>query len=446
MGSWFTDLGETFRNLNITDMIDMIVMACLIYFLLLWFKRTRAAFVARGIFIFALLYAIAQQSGMYLTTWMFQGFFAIALIAIVVIFQEELRSFFERIAVWSVRRRSHPLQPEEVEILVRMISQFARERIGALIVLKGRDPLERHVEGGEELDGKVSEGLLESLFDPHSKGHDGAVVIENDRVVSFGVHLPLSKEFRKLSHVGTRHAAALGLSERVDALCIVVSEERGTISLARNGYMSEMENLEALEKRLANFFKDIAPGGGKERLRWWQDALRNPVEKFIAVTISCALWLVLAEGYSPSREVFRVPVQARTVPDQFRIQTIRPSRVNIALKGLQRDLKLLNPLQLRVFIDPIAPEGEEGSQTITITEENVRFPRTLQLGVVDPPTVTVELTREKGKPFLFFSSKKEKETKPVSEVVEEPKVMVVTEGETPPLQDEEAPVVPFPVE
>lgn len=400
---WVRDLWATFRTISVADVLDMIVIATLLYFVLLWFKRTKAAFVARGIFIFAAVYVIAQQAGMYLTTWMFQGFFAIFLIALVVIFQEELRSFFERLAVWSLRRRwSHPLQSKKVETLVRMAGQFARERIGALMVLRGRDPLERHLEGGEDLDGKLSEQLLASIFDTHSEGHDGAVVIEGDRVTRFGTHLPLSKEFGKLSGMGTRHAAALGLAERTDALCVVVSEERGVISLAKDGYLFAVKDLGALEEHIAAFLRDKAPA--TVEMRWWRDALRrNATEKAIAVVIALSLWLVFVQGYSPATDVFKVPVDARVVPDGLRVAAIRPAQVNVTLKGLKRDLKLLNPLSLRVAVD--LAQAEEGIKRITISESNLRIPGALQLAKVDPPVVELELAKApdtSSKPLLRF--------------------------------------------
>ena len=415
---WFRDLWNTFRGISFADVLDILVIACLLYLVLLWFKRTKAAFVARGIFIFAAVYLVAQQAGMYLTTWMFQGFFAIFLIALVVIFQEELRSFFERLAIWSLRRRAaHPLQPKQVEILVRMAGTFARERIGSLIVLRGRDPLERHLEGGEELDGKLSEQLLSSIFDTHSEGHDGAVVVEGDRIARFGVLLPLSKDFAQLSGLGTRHAAALGLAERTDALCIAVSEERGTVSLAKDGYIFIVKDLHALEEHVAAFLRDKTPS--TMEMHWWRDALkRNAMEKAVAVTISLGLWLVFVQGYSPSSEAFKVPVDARVVPDGLRVGAIKPARVNVTLKGLKRDLKLLNPLSLRVSLD--LAKAKEGSQRVAISEANLRIPGALQLAQVDPPEVELELVKnvkssDSSIPlfrFLGLESSKQSQLKP----------------------------------
>ncbi len=385
---WLRNLLDTFRAIGASDVLDIVVMACLLYFVLLWFKRTKAAFVARGIFIFALLYVVAQQAGMYLTTWLFQGFFAIFLIALVVIFQEEIRSFFERLAVWSLRQRTaHPLQPKQVESIVRVAGLCARERVGALIVVRGRDPLERHLEGGTPLDGEISDALLSSLFDPHSDGHDGAVIVEGNRVSQFAAHLPLSKDFGKLAHLGTRHAAALGLSERTDALCVIVSEERGDVSLAENGVLTRLPSLETLERHLIGFLRERAPAAPGMR---WRDALRrNATEKFLAAGIAVALWLVLVQGYAPASATFKVPIEVEQVPAELRVAGVRPPSVQVTLRGLRRDLTLLNPLTLRVHI-PLQ-EVPEGVHRIVVSEDILRVPGALQLATIDPPVVELEL-------------------------------------------------------
>ena len=132
---------------------------------------------------------IARYLDLQMTAWVFQGFFAIFLIMIVVIFQEELRQFFERIAVWSLARKRVPaLGSNTSDILVRTLADLAKEHVGALIVIRGNDPLERHITGGIPLDGKLSGPLVKSIFDPHSPGHDGAVLVEQDCITRFAAH------------------------------------------------------------------------------------------------------------------------------------------------------------------------------------------------------------------------------------------------------------------
>ena len=229
---------EIFKEVGIAGLFDIAFMTILVYTIVIFFKRTKAASVLAGILIIGILYLLSRQFNWVLTASLFQQFFAVILIVIVVIFQEELRRFFEQVAVWSLkdrklgRRKLIRMTRKEVEILVRTATDFAREKIGALIVIKGKDTIVRHLEGGIDLNGELSEVILKSIFDPASPGHDGAIVIENGKVMQFGCQLPLSKDFQKLHRTGTRHAAALGLAELTDALCLVVSEERGTISVA----------------------------------------------------------------------------------------------------------------------------------------------------------------------------------------------------------------------
>jgi DNA integrity scanning protein DisA with diadenylate cyclase activity len=211
-------------------------------------------------------------------------------VAIVVIFQEEVRHIFERIAVWSLHGGANESSsPKEVEILVHSVDNFAREKIGALIVLHGLDPLDRHVEGGWELNGELSEAILESIFDSHSLGHDGALLIEHGKVARFGCLLPLSKEYAKMTNLGTRHTAALGLAERTDALSIVVSEEKGTISVAERGELKVMPDLQALQDIVERFFLEKAPKPTGESLVGF--FTHNTREKAIALGVSILMWL-----------------------------------------------------------------------------------------------------------------------------------------------------------
>src|ERR1051326_8429815 len=134
---------------TISDIIDILFVGILLYTAMVWLRTTRAAFVLRGIFVLAIVYLIARQFDLQMTAWIFQGFFAVFLIMIVVIFQEELRQMFERIALWSLARKRAPaIGSSTTDILVRTVADLAKEHIGALIVVRGHDPLERHIKIG----------------------------------------------------------------------------------------------------------------------------------------------------------------------------------------------------------------------------------------------------------------------------------------------------------
>ncbi len=280
------------KHIGVPDVLDVALVGTLIYALLLWFKRTRAAFVALGLFLLVVVYVIACMAGMYMTIRLFQGFFAVFIVAVIIIFQEEIRSAFERIAVWSLTGgvlKSAPTH-RQVEILVRSLGDLARDHIGALVVLRGLDPLDRHVEGGWDLNGELSEALIKSIFDSHSLGHDGAFIVEEGRVSRFGVQLPLSKDFSKITNLGTRHSAALGLSERCDALCLAVSEEHGTISVARRGELKTLGDLEDLQDEIGQFLNRLMPDPSRGAIAGF--FTENWREKLAAAAVSMLLWVL----------------------------------------------------------------------------------------------------------------------------------------------------------
>jgi uncharacterized protein (TIGR00159 family) len=280
----------TLKHIGVPDVLDMMLVGSLIYGLLLWFKRTRAAFVALGLLLLAVVYTIAFLAGMYMTVRIFQGFFAVFIVAVIIIFQEEIRSVFERIAVWSLTGgvlKSAPTH-RQVEILVRSLGDLARDHIGALVVLRGLDPLDRHVSGGWDLNGDLSEALIKSIFDSHSLGHDGAFIIEEGRVSRFGVQLPLSKDLGRITNLGTRHSAALGLAERTDALILIVSEEHGTVSIAQRGELKTVADLEDLQDVIEVFLIKLMPDNAQNPLlRFFTENWR---EKLSAAAVSILLW------------------------------------------------------------------------------------------------------------------------------------------------------------
>src|SRR6266516_5669677 len=155
-----------FPTITLSEVIDIIFVAILLYTAIVWAQRTRAVFVVRGIVILGAIYIIARYLDLQMTAWVFQGFFAIFLIMIVVIFQEELRQLFEQIAVWSLaRKRIPPLGSTTTDILVRTLADLAQEPVGALVVIRGNDPLERQITLVIPIEGIINRILRKSIFE-----------------------------------------------------------------------------------------------------------------------------------------------------------------------------------------------------------------------------------------------------------------------------------------
>ena len=382
---YFTELARTFR---VADFFDIAIISLLIYVVLIWLKATASRFVVLGISILGLVYIIALFFHLYLTAVVLQAFFAILFIALVVIFQEDLRRFFERISIWGAIRKHDNLLSgyPEIEILSRAIDNLARKKIGALIVIRGIDPLDRHLECGLDLDGRLSEPLLESIFDPHSLGHDGAAIIERGRVTKFGCHLPLSTNTRELGNRGTRHGAALGLAERSDALCIAVSEERGTITLAHGETLKELKDPSKLQAALERFYVEKFPLPNQRTWRHW--IIENPREKAIAIFLSCALWFIFVFQTGTIRRDFLVPIEYRNLASSWAIEEPYPKEATITLLGRARAFDLLDAGALKVAVD--MSHIKEGGQDITLSTRSVYRPSSLSVVAIEPEEIRIK--------------------------------------------------------
>jgi diadenylate cyclase len=367
---------------------DIAIVTVAVFVLLRTFRGSRARLALIGVAVVGLLDLAARQLGLPLTAWFFEGLFLVSVVVLVLAFQDDLKRFFERLAVWGLRGRPEPSGEAVVEILVRACFGLAAVRRGALIVVPGLDPLETQLAGGLELDGAVSEPLLLSLFDPHSPGHDGAVVIESGRVRRFGVHLPLSSAFAELGLRGTRHAAALGLSERSDALCIVVSEERGRVSLARRGQLTPADTPDVLRRRLVEFRAEKRPAPPVRR-RSLQRILGKAREWAVALAVALVLWVLVVPGSEVTEATFDVPVQVVNLPSGYTLESVTPQQVTVTVTGVRRRLFVLQPSDVTLTVDALL--AQLGRRTFDLTAQSVRLPPGMTVSAIQPDRVVLDL-------------------------------------------------------
>ena len=382
-------------EIGFSGLFDILIVTLMIYAFLAALKRTRrSGLIFTGILIVGAIYLIARKLNLLLTESLLQGFFAVFLVALVVIFQEDLRYFFERVALWWFKRRlplykriSVRLPRREVEILARTLGDLAREKIGALVVIRGKDSIARHLEGGEDVRGLLSEPLLKSIFDPHSIGHDGAVVVDGNLIDKLGCHLPLSTNFAKLPRSGTRHAAALGLSERSDALCLVVSEEKGTLSLALHGDIQTVSTPAELAEKLEAFYDEISPPPKK---RTWTGLLRqNYREKLISFGLAVGLWIVLGYGAQPVNRAFEVPVNYGPLPSTLTVARIKPPKVLVTFSGQRRAFAFIKTDDLKLSLQ--LWDARKGQHDFFIPSGALSYPPGLQLEDIEPRKVALDI-------------------------------------------------------
>lgn len=383
---------EAISEFGARDALDVAVAAGLIYLGFRRLRQSQRALVAVGIALAGGGYLAASGLGLELTTWVFQGFFAVLALALVIIFQDDLRQVFEELAAWALGRRDdYRPRLDSTEILVSCLSRLARQKSGALVVLPGLQTLDRHLGGGVELRGKVSAPLIESIFDHHSPGHDGAVVVEDREVTRFGVQLPLSRNPQQLAGLGTRHSAALGLSECTDAMCVVVSEERGSVSTAHGGVLREIVNAAELKTVIDQFHRQRrtlpSPGMPFGALQ------RRPVEKVSALVLALLLWALFVGASRPVERVYSLPIDVLHVPEGLAVSNVEPPTIRASLEASLRSLWFLDPEKLSIAVD--AASRSAGTSELPLSDARVRPAGSFEVVQIHGEAVRVSLTPRK---------------------------------------------------
>lgn len=236
--------------------IEIFFIWFLIYSVIRFFQGTRAIQLLLGLIILVVIFLAAKFFALNSIIWVLSKVFAVGVVAILIIFQPEMRRALVRIG--STMSGGFLKGSGTIEEVLRACDQMARRKMGALIAIEREVGLKNYIESGMMLDAKVSAELLMSIFDPHTPTHDGAVIIAGDRLASCGSLFPLTQVTDLPPSMGTRHRAAIGLAEESDAVCVVVSEETGNISVAVFGKLTRALDQEDFKRILEGLFKQPA--------------------------------------------------------------------------------------------------------------------------------------------------------------------------------------------
>ena len=394
-------LEEVAQNFRIVDALDILFVAALLYGAMLWFNQAASRSALIGVAALIGLYFVSRALDMFLTSLVFQTSFAVLLFALVVVFQEDLRRLFERLSALRSMSlgRSPSADIDFVDDLVEAAFRLAAEKTGSLIVVRGAEPLARHLDSGVPLGGKVSTPLLYSIFDTHTAGHDGAAILDGDRVVQFAAHLPISKNTAAIAGRGTRHAAALGLSERSDALTVVVSEERGVVSVAEAGKLTEVPTAAELKSRLESHLATTSPEQSPPLAR--HILLQHGRLKFLALTVAVVAWFALAYDPDTVQRTFVAPIEYRNLASQLVLDQSAPNEARLTLSGSERSFRFLEPSNLKITLD--LSDVQPGYHEFPISDGDLRIPVGLTPYRIAP------------RPVRLFVEKRQADAKPVAE-------------------------------
>ncbi|WP_213950850.1 diadenylate cyclase CdaA [Tepidanaerobacter syntrophicus] len=251
---------ELFKGFRLRDLLDIAIVAFVSYEAIQLIRGTRAVQLLKGLVVLVVSTKLSEWLGLYTINWILRNAMTVGVIALIVVFQPELRRALEQLGRGKLF--STPLfglAEDEMNQLFDCIAEAAeelsKEQIGALVVLEKQTGLNEYIETGVKIEGRVSAKLLINIFIPNTPLHDGAVIIRNDRIMAASCYLPLTANPNLSKELGTRHRAALGITEETDAVAVVVSEETGVISVAKDGKLTRYLDAETLKNMLRDIYE-----------------------------------------------------------------------------------------------------------------------------------------------------------------------------------------------
>lgn len=266
---------ELLTEIRIKDIIDILIVSYVIYQLILLVRGTRAIQLLKGIVVVVLAWALSIWFNLNTLQWMMNQMFTFGVLAVIIIFQPELRRALEQLGRGKLFRGSSSSDEEHdvtsrISHILKAVNHLSKRKIGALIVFERETGLNDYLESGIPLEAQITSELLINIFIPNTPLHDGAVIIRKHQIMAAGCYLPLSENPFISKELGTRHRAAIGMSEVCDAICVVVSEETGQVSLAINGQIVRDIKEESLVSKLFEELRPKTKAKAKEKTPFWK--------------------------------------------------------------------------------------------------------------------------------------------------------------------------------
>jgi len=367
------------------DVVDIGLNSYILFRFYVLFRGTYVFRVLIGLTMLWFFQQMASYMGLIVTSWVVQGIVAVAALIIVVVFRNEIRSVLQarnfRTILWGFTAKTR-IAP--IDIISESAFELARRRHGALIVIPGDEDVQEMIQSGVAWNGDISREMILSIFYPDNPVHDGAALIEGDRVDRVGVILPLSRREDLPSYLGTRHRAALGLTEATDALVIVVSEQRGKVSVAKGLRLQEIGN----QRELAESLEEHFGVADEQRLPAKKERVEVTTAALVSLLFITGFWFSISRGLE-TLVTFDVPIEYQNRNPNMEIVHASVNSVRVNLSGSGTLVKSTRADQVRVKLD--LSTASTGQNDFTITSANISLPPGLVLKNVTPQTIVVDL-------------------------------------------------------
>ncbi|MFH2059501.1 MAG: diadenylate cyclase [Pseudomonadota bacterium] len=373
-----------FSGFRWQDALDILLNTYILFRLYILFRGTN---VFRGLLAICILWGGGQAAltlGLIVTNWAMQGLIAVAALIVIIVFRNEISGVLQtknlKSFLWGIPK--YQVQTP-LNIIAKSVNELARKKIGAMIVLPLKQGLDSVTQGGILLDSKLSLEMLVSVFWPGSPLHDGAAIIQGDQIIRAGAILPLSKKEDLPSFFGTRHRAASGLAELTDAMVIVVSEERGAITVFKENNTVNIQNIIELEKLLQRH-----AGDDSTKNRFMNQTLELVAAGLISLVCITGIWANFSKGMETLAE-YEVPVEFINPDKKMEIISSSASNVKLLISGAKPLIKSIKSEQINIKLN--LSQSVVGNNKLVITRENILLPPGIRLKKIDPLELNIIL-------------------------------------------------------
>lgn len=359
-------------NIRFPDIIDILLISVVAYQLYNWFSGTKAFKALIGIVLLSGVFIMANSWGLFLTSWVFQILWQVFVILLIILFQREIRQMLERFnPLKQMGFKQNATANEWIENFSKWAFDTAKEKIGAVIVFERRDLVFDLITKGISMESDPLPEILSSVFYKTSPLHDGAAVISNGKILKTACYLPLCTREDLPSKWGTRHRAALGLSEQCDAWVMIISEERGEVSMAMDQEIKKIDNQDDLTTLLQKeMFRARMPTTDINKIfRSW--IVTKYQVKFAVFALVFVLWLVLA-GQQNFEKKMQLPLTLKNIPESLQVTQPADPVISVIVRGLRKDVSVLNIDNINSFLDLYG--ARKGVSYFTVTAGNVVLP------------------------------------------------------------------------
>jgi uncharacterized protein (TIGR00159 family) len=368
------------------DVVDVVLNSYILFRLYVLFRGTNVIRVVAGIALLWIFQRLAAGMGLIVTSWAMQGIIAGAALIIIIVFRNEIRNVLQaknlRAILWGFPDK---IAHAPIDSIVEGVYDLARKRTGALIVIPGKEDIDEIVQGGVKWQGLVSREMLMSIFWSGNPVHDGAAVMSGDRIARVGSILPLSHRDDLPNKYGTRHRAAVGLTEQSDAMVIVVSEERGEVIVAKNSDIIPIQDNLALKRQLRAHMGIVSE---MDEVPMKRESMELGVAAAVCFLCMAGVWFSFARGLETLTSL-EVPLEYVNRDPHMQILSVSDNTVRLHLSGSGALISSLKPDQVTVKLD--LSNARNGENVFTITHDNIVMPPGVRLNRIEPSQVKVVL-------------------------------------------------------